>query len=558
MSHPLERALEDACIKIIKYSAEKARPIVTDSGPMDFKKLGKVIQVNLGSRLADQTKEVLQAIYNPTKMKEMIEEYVAQADLTEKPEEKVTIVPEELKIYTLNVNTAATTADDEFFLTTREEFKSNSVSGRNYIRRCAIPEAEAYHLARPVVPKYLPRAKHGITKEIVGGTLEPINVLNSYIPAEWAVWRERNPKEWAKIPDKAPELFMKMLKHLIPLQRERQYFIAWTYASIMQRAYVYLVLQGFPGVGKNRLRLVVKSLHGHQNFAAGKRSTLTEKFNSQLEEKTIAWFDELKYDMDMENFMKEIQNDHLAIEKKGVDATSNSNIHVSMVISNNNPRDNYIGFDSRKFAPLVLGKQDLNKIMTAKEIDTLSEKIQFDRKGFDVKYVAQIAKWILKWGPKYLDEHPNLEYRGPKFWELAHTSMTRWQKKAIELLTTTVGGRKSGWFDSERAFQWSKVQEIYERRSGKNHLQFPDYTSIQNFFDVYRDDMGQVIFETSKVKDSPILNDFWITPLTGEFVPDDASPGKAPAGMSQFEWRKKKDEEKKKAGKANGKEKFNL
>lgn len=556
VSHPLERALEDAHIKILKYNPDKVKSVTTGVGQMDVKRFTKVLQEGLGGRIVKHT-EILEATFDLGKMSKLLEGYSEEAGLTEVPEDKSVTIPNDLTDYTLNMDTSAKSTDDEFFLTTPEEFKSEMVSGRNYIRRCAIPEADAYHMARPVVPKYRPRAPHGISKEKVEGTLETINVLNSYVPAEWAVWKARNPKEWTKIPDKAPELFMRLLKHLIPNQTERQYFIAWTYASITGRAYVYKVLCGAPGVGKNRLRLVEKALHGHINFAAGKRSTLTEKFNSQLEKKTLCWFDELKYDMDMENFMKEIQNDHLAIEKKGVDATSNSDIHVSMIISNNNPRDNYIGFDSRKFAPLELGTQDLNKVMSAKEIDTLTEKVQADRPGFDVKFVAQIAKWILKWGKKYHDQWPNLEYRGPMFWKLAHTSMTRWQKKAIELLTTTVGGRKAGWYDSERAFQWSKVQESYERRSGKNHLQFPDNTSIQNFFEIYRDDKGNKVFETKKVG-GEILNDFWVKPLSNEFIPKDASLGKPPTGMTQFEWRKFKEDEAKKLGKANGKKGYDL
>lgn len=522
----LEAALEDLGIEIDRYVAHKGRPLFIDAKATSIEKFRNTLLTKLGSN-AISYPGVFTALHDVNETKIMIEEYTEVVGLSSKT--NTLSVPDDLKDYTLNQDTFPKIPGEEFFLTTPEEYRSEVVSGRNYIRRCGMSDAEAYQIARPVITKYRPRSPHGISAEHVKGTNEVANILNSYIPPEWAIWRMRNPEAWDKLPDKAPKLVLNLLKHLLPNQIERHYLIAWLYASITHRAYVYPVLCGAPGVGKNRLRLIAKALHGNMNFAAGKKSTLVEKFNTQLEGKTLVWFDELKYTMDMENFMKEIQNDHLAIEGKGVDATSNSSIYVSMMISNNNPRDNYIGFDSRKFAPLVLGNQDLSHSMTSNEIEILSEKIQSDRPGFDVEYVAQIAKWILKWGPKHHEKWKNLEYRGPMFWILAHTSMTRWQKKAIELLSSNTARTRIGWSDTEKAFQWSKVQETYERRTGKNHLQFPDHTSIQNFLEVYRNSEGLPVYQTWKVTGETTLNDFWIKVL------NQPSPSNKP-GRSEF-WR---------------------
>src|SRR5690606_21243232 len=110
---------------------------------------------------------------------------------------------------------------------------------------------------------------------------------------------------------------------------------SWLYHSMFKRSFVYLILCGAPGTGKNRLKLVLRALHGHINTIDGKRSTLIERFNSQLADSTLAWFDELHYNMEMENTMKELQNDSISIERKGIDATRSTSIHASLIISNN-------------------------------------------------------------------------------------------------------------------------------------------------------------------------------------------------------------------------------
>ena len=212
--------------------------------------------------------------------------------------------------------------------------------------------------------------------------------------------------------------------------------------------------------------------------------------------------------------MKEYQNDYISIEKKGQDATRSTEIFCSMVISNNYPRDNYILFNSRKFAPLVLGDRPLTASMTTEEITELSEKMDDTHPKFDVKMMAQIAKWILTIGHKYTKNWPNLEYQGPKYWELAHTSMSRWQK--ISVLVTTVqnkNGPSAGWDEKRKAFLWSKVEESLRRKKEFEAKDYRDPTTVKAFFDTYRDRDGKPVYEVTEVKGT--ITDFWIKPLKG-------------------------------------------
>lgn len=506
----LRDALESVKIKILKYDPSKQRPVTTSIGTMDIRKFSGVLLEKLGAEMIKYP-DVVAAAYNQNKMSELLDELSREEEVLVSSKEEI-VVPPELEDYTLNTNMIAKRGEEEFFLTTKDEFVSRT-TGRYYISRCGIPPAVAYKMARAVIPEYHPRKAPGTFDEMNPQTEEKETILNTYVPADWDLWKRKNKRQWNKLHSSPPTLFIKLLQHLIPDPKERKYFYAWLYASMTSRSYVYLVLCGVPGSGKNRLKLVLRALHGRDNTNDGKKSTLDNRFNSQLSTGTLTWFDELKYDSDMENVMKEIQNDYLSIERKGVDATRSSTIHSSMVISNNKPRDNFLAFDARKFAPLVLGSKDLRHSMTEAEIDRLTRKVEIGKPDFDVKFVAQIAKWILSIGKANLEKHPTLEYRGPMFWTLAHTSMTRWQKKAIMVLIDKKTGTKVGWDDVEKAHLWSKVEEKIIKRSGDNSMMFPDYSTIKAFFDIFRDGEGRKAFDTKLVAGS-ILSDFWIYPLT--------------------------------------------
>ncbi len=413
-------------------------------------------------------------------------------------------VPDNIKDLTLNRNMAAKGREDKYFLTTEDELIS-PITGEFYIEKHGLKFTEANAMARAVIPEYMPRHKAGVSR-IKLGDKQVHDVFNTYIPADWTTYPKKK-----SLPDRLPDLFLKLVNHLFPIPLEREYFYAWLHESMFRRAYVYLILCGAPGTGKNRLKLVLRALHGHDNTVDGKKSTLVERFNSQLSGGTLGWFDELYYDLEMENVMKELQNDSISIERKGVDATRATKIHSSLVISNNKPRDNYLAFDARKFAPLVVTSRRLEQSMSSEEIDELSRKVEDATKPeFDIEFIAQIAMWIKRHGKS--TKWPNLEYRGPMFWSLAHTSMSRWQKKAAMLIIDSTARPQRAEFDEVKGYLWSSMAEKSQRKNGDRSMQFPDHTSVMFFFDTFRDSKGRKAFTTKKV-DGSILGDFWVKPL---------------------------------------------
>ncbi len=500
----LAEALAVADIVISKFDPIKARPVSTNQGTVSLEKFSKMLREALGKK-AIKYPDVFEALHDQKALVKLIKDFAEEEEiLVDKNAPKE--MPKELDGMTLNMDLASG-RDTEFFVTSSDEVQS-VITGASYIKLAGLKDPEAVAVARKVVRSYEPRRKPGVTpKKFDDGLI--LDVYNTYQVPPWK-------KADVKIPLRPPALFEKLVKHLFPLPIEQEYFYSWLYYSLYDRAFVYLVLCGPPGTGKNRLKLVLRALHGHLNTIDGKRSTLVERFNSQLSECTLAWFDELKYNEDMENVMKELQNDSISIERKGVDATRATSIHASLVISNNKPRDNFLAMDARKFAPLLLNPNRLEKSMTPDEINELTGKVERpDSKTYDIDFLARIALWIKKNGKS--KKWPHLEYRGPMFYKLAHTSMSRAQKKAASMVLELNPKQSNKLvYDEKKGFLWSSVEEFSMRKNGDRSLKFPpDYSTTKHFFDVFLDGTGRKAFKTIDVPGS-LMGDFWVKKILDE------------------------------------------
>ena len=498
MSDSFWNVLEEAGLKVQAYRPDKRKSITLEKiGPVTLKEFCLKVEKTLGDDLFDH-KKLAQCVLDPTKM---------AAALSEIPEssETVVYVPENLKGLTLYSDMAAKNREKRFFCS-GPDGRLSKISGYHYVSSCGLKEAEAAAMAIPVIPDYLPRSPVGVIKGGVSGR-ETADAFNTYVRPAYFDYLENN-----KVPDKLPPLFKMLVNHIFLFEEEIEYFYAWLYTSLTSRCYVYLVLCGDKGIGKNRLNLVFKALHGMANSVDGKQSTLNDKFNSQLAESTLVWFDEIKYTQKSEGMMKGLQNKYVSIEKKGVDASRSTPIHCSMVISNNLPRENYISFDSRKFVPLQLTRKRLETTMTSEEIDELSRKVEDENsKDYDVAFVAQIAQWILKHGKS--DKWPNLEYKGPMFYFLAHTSMNMWQRVAIAIFTHPSIHTNAGIIrDRDKGCKWSSLERFARnmaRAEKRKPVYFAEASSVKSFYESFLDLKGRKGFETTDIPED-LLGDFWV------------------------------------------------
>lgn len=344
---------------------------------------------------------------------------------------------------------------------------------------------------------YNPRRFERTYTEKIGH--EEIPCLNTYLPPSWMEVEVENPQ--------IPPLIDKFMRHLFPIDDERDYVYDWLHKSLTDRAYVYLLLNGEKKTGKNTFKFLFKALHGITNSVDGKKSTLTTQFNGQLSECRAIIFDEIKYSEEEENIMKEIQNDNVAIERKGVDATRGGKIHCSMLLLNNDAKDNYISVDSRRFSPMSVTDVPLLKAMTEEEISEMVEKVKEDSPDYDPQFLANFGHWILEHGRNYKWKKEQ-EYIGPKFYELVQTSLSEWRRFTLKVVEDV---RKSG---SGHRYRLSEIEEKFYKKLGtKSAKKYPDYGRVINFLKHYRDINGQVAVEYEKLEDQ---YDFYVYPAVRE------------------------------------------
>lgn len=493
-------AMKATVLELVEYTPGKKKCLnVAPDGMMSVETFAEKLKSRLGvGKQYKNHPEVHDAIHELPDLIKLIEIHARASGVVKSGKTK--IIPPEFESYTLNLDLSSTQAL-KFFCTTPDEHIS-PLGGPAYMAVMGMKQEEAIAMARPVFPEYHPRGEPGVTS-LRTGRKEVRHIFNTYVPPLW----HGHPKFKTDSPKIHP-LFLKLFKHVFPLKKDRTYFYAWMYMSLFKRSPTYLVLSGNPGIGKNRIKLLMRALHGSENTPDGKKSMLTERFNSQIDSTTLLWFDELKYEEQVQNILKEMQNETISIEKKGIDATRSTRIYASMVISNNEDRDNHIVFDGRKFVPLECNKHQLPTSMTTEEIDKLSRMCEKEESpDFDIEAIAEFAKWLKKYGPGYASKYPNMEYKGPKFWQLAHTTMSKWQGAIIGFLLTDKVKTARLAPDDEGFFKWSLFEPPIKRILGRNY-NFPHHETIRKFLNIYRSLEGEKIFETKKMQG--LESDFYL------------------------------------------------
>lgn len=502
-------------LEIASKEGTKVKPIVRTTNGMP-------------KSLAEYISDLKQFIYyNPPKDIELLQalsndlKSLVTWHLESIPNHTENDLPKELQGLSLNCDL---TNPKKLFLTLPDGSIS-LVNAKVFLSHFKITEDAAPSKARLVYTKYDPRMPKGITNGQVPGFNEQVNILNIYSPAQWKAVPDQG-----KTPD---QLFFNLINHLFPVEKDRKFVLYWLRKSLVDRAKTFLMLCGVGGVGKNRLKLLFTALHGATNSVDGKKSTLTTQFNSQLANNTLMWFDELRFGESEENVMKEMPNETASIEAKFHDSTSRTQLFGSYVISNNKPRDNYISMDARKFCPVVLNNKRLETSMTIDEIGEFSSKVDLSDPNYDNEYVATIGHWIINNCDS--EEFPLDEYKGKMFHILTHTSMTRWQKRTISIITNMKANGEVFEIDKIAASKYkeflsggygkmhsSSFEFLFESIGKYNHSTFicPELSTVEAFLANYRDLAGQKVCEITR-KPNALEGNFTIERLDVEEIYSD-------------------------------------
>jgi hypothetical protein len=102
--------------------------------------------------------------------------------------------------------------------------------------------------------------------------------------------------------------------------------------------------------------------------------------------------------------------------------------------------------------------------MTSDEIDKLTKMTEFeDSPDFNVGALAEFAKWLKRYGPDFSSRYKNMEYKGPRFWFLAHTSMAKWQMAIIQHFYLEKKQFAPDIYHKD-GFLWSGIEPLIKRK----------------------------------------------------------------------------------------------
>lgn len=173
-----------------------------------------------------------------------------------------------------------------------------------------------------------------VTRENKNGHPE----VNIYQAAEWRK-REFFYQEEIEKETEIPEVYKLFFDHLTGKDEKSFHaLVNWIAFSLKGRNPTYLVLVGGKGVGKSILaNKILKKLHGEDNFITMSNDTFRRQFNSEVDQNTIGYLDELHLKKEARqqiSKLKLLNNDDVRVEKKGLDPYVTQN-HLNIYISSN-------------------------------------------------------------------------------------------------------------------------------------------------------------------------------------------------------------------------------
>jgi hypothetical protein len=337
-----------------------------------------------------------------------------------------------------------------------------------------------------VQPIYDP---HGGKKLTLIPNSNNIYELNKYVKPSWMAIQSDTPAY-------VDEDIEKLIDHLFPEDRCKEFFYTWVYHSLTSRAGTYLYLCGGQGSGKNTIAELLSALHGFVNFAAPKQDSLKNRFNFYLKEKRFIFFDEFNCrKREDKDTLKSIINDRIQIEGKNRDHEQ-IDIHASFMIANNSLEA--IGLEpvDRRFSVPNVNHESILYKYDRRWITNLCKKFSDDT------ILAAFANYVLEEfkNPKWYPEEP---YQPERFEEIVIATA---RKGLSETLAKILKGEQS-------SYNYHEERERFVRVNRAN-VYFPPIQDWKKFL------------ETVKVNGKPIgvvSGDKFIPNI--EFMPMPSSRG---------------------------------
>jgi hypothetical protein len=229
-----------------------------------------------------------------------------------------------------------------------------------------------------------------------------------------------------------PDEFKKVIWHLFPEEKAREFVFDWVYHMLTDRADTALVLAGKMGTGKGVFASILYALIGHDQVEVVGQSFLNKEFNSAMFEKRLVAIDEVNFEEpEAKDNIKRLMNAKISIERKGQDSFTTENTSSFLVMSNNMS----MGYepDDRRFSTPEITEVPLIETMPQAEIEIMQDALKrLDDEGWRTK-VAMFGHFILSRTPKYARTTP---YKEEYFYRITIESLSNWKKEIFDYFAT--------------------------------------------------------------------------------------------------------------------------
>ncbi len=236
-----------------------------------------------------------------------------------------------------------------------------------HLKKILADQHDEYKRANQVIA-YFTYDPHGPLRSSRDG----IAIYNRYAPPEW---KKRNYFLGEPIKPKAecPSLIIEYLNHFTCSdQASIEYTLDWLANALHRKNETMLVAIGDPGIGKGVLGTIMKNLFGEGNFYKARDQMLKSQFNGAVRDCQLLFIDEIAIRSKVEvDRLKDLINDTIEIEEKGVDAIQARNFASIYIASNRNTAIRFEPGD-RRFSIIELTKTPLEATPLIKRIDELT------------------------------------------------------------------------------------------------------------------------------------------------------------------------------------------
>lgn len=184
--------------------------------------------------------------------------------------------------------------------------------------------------------------------------------FNIYMPPAW--YAPFFYDQGLKVPDrKLPVEYANFFDHLFDgSEASIEHNLRWLANSLKSKNLTYNTLIGAEGAGKGVHDLILTQLHGPTNASKIRgEQFINSRFNADMKNKTYYYIDEAALMTSAaEDRFKDLVNDKIIIEEKGVDAVSCDN-YMNVVISSNNYSSIKLKEGQRRFSVLEMADKNL-------------------------------------------------------------------------------------------------------------------------------------------------------------------------------------------------------